>query len=56
MTPAIRTIKNAGIEFKIHEYFHNADASSYGAEAAEFLDVEQKRVFRTLLVENNLAN
>lgn len=50
MTPATKVAKKAGIQFKIHEYSHNVCASSYGEEAAALLNVEQQRVFKTLLV------
>jgi len=53
MTPATRIAKKAGIDFKIHEYSHNPNTSSYGEEAATLLDVDPSRVFKTLLVETN---
>ena len=53
MTPATRIAKKAGIDFKIHEYSHNPNATSYGDEAATLLGVEPSRVFKTLLVETN---
>ena len=53
MTPAIQIAKKAGIDFKIHEYPHNANASSYGEEAATLLGVNPSRVFKTLLVATN---
>lgn len=52
MTPAIRAVKKAGIEFKVHEYSHDANASSYGEEAAQLLGVDPSQVFKTLLIEN----
>ncbi len=51
MTPAILAAKRAGIEFHIHEYSHDADAASYGEEAAEKLDLPFERVFKTLVVD-----
>lgn len=53
MTPAIQIAKKVGIDFKIHEYPHNANASSYGEEAATLLGVNPSRVFKTLLVATN---
>jgi len=53
MTPATRIAKKAGIDFKIHEYSHNPNSSSYGEEAAALLGVEPSRVFKTLLLETN---
>ncbi|UYF98970.1 MULTISPECIES: Cys-tRNA(Pro) deacylase [unclassified Halomonas] len=51
MTPAINTAKRAGIAFTVHEYSHESGAPSYGLEAAEKLDVDPSRVFKTLVVE-----
>jgi len=59
VTPATKVAKKAGIDFTIHEYSHDPNASSYGEEAAALLGVEPSRVFKTLLVvstnENKLA-
>lgn len=51
MTPAILAIKKAKIPYRMHQYQHDADAESYGEEAAHKLGVEQARVFKTLVVE-----
>ena len=53
MTPATQVVKKAGINFKIHEYPHDAAASSYGEEAAALLGVDPSRVFKTLLLATN---
>lgn len=50
MTPATLVAEKAGIQFTLHEYLHDASASSYGEEAAALLKIEQQRVFKTLLV------
>ncbi len=50
MTPAIRAAKKAKISFKVHEYQHNANVSSFGEEAAALLNIAPDRVFKTLLV------
>ena len=50
MTPAINAAKNAKIPFQIHEYKHDDSAGSYGEEAAIKLNVDGKRVFKTLVV------
>lgn len=50
MTPAINTVKKAGIAFEIHEYHHDVTAESYGLEAAEKLGVAAEQVFKTLVV------
>jgi Cys-tRNA(Pro)/Cys-tRNA(Cys) deacylase len=49
-TPAIRAAESAGIRFALHEYEHDPRATSYGEEAAEKLDVEPARLFKTLVV------
>lgn len=51
MTPAIDTVKKAGIAFEIHEYQHDSAAASYGLEAAEKLGVAADQVFKTLVVK-----
>jgi len=53
VTPATQVAKKAGIDFKIHEYSHDSNASSYGEEAATLLGIETSRVFKTLLVASN---
>ena len=49
-TPAIRAAEAAGIRFSLHEYEHDPRASSYGDEAAERLEVDPRRLFKTLVV------
>lgn len=49
MTPAVEAARRAGVPFQVHEYRHDPAASSYGLEAAEALDVEPERVFKTLV-------
>jgi Cys-tRNA(Pro)/Cys-tRNA(Cys) deacylase len=49
-TPAIRALEQAGVRFSLHEYEHDPRATSYGEEAAEKLDVEPARLFKTLVV------
>ena len=39
-TPAIRALEEAGVRFALHEYEHDPKSASYGAEAADKLDVE----------------
>lgn len=51
MTPAINAARKAGIDFKLHEYQHDATAASYGMEAAEKLGLAPERVFKTLVAE-----
>jgi Cys-tRNA(Pro)/Cys-tRNA(Cys) deacylase len=50
MTPAIRSLQQAKLQFKVHEYHHDPAAESYGLEAAEKLGVDSAQVFKTLVV------
>ncbi|MFH7808741.1 Cys-tRNA(Pro) deacylase [Acinetobacter sp. BSP-153] len=50
MTPATKLLKGNKIEFSIHEYEHDANAKSFGLEAAEKLNLRVEEVFKTLLV------
>lgn len=50
MTPAVNCAKKAKICFSLHEYAHNPLAPSYGEEAAQLLNQDPNRVFKTLLV------
>ncbi|MFV0347589.1 MAG: Cys-tRNA(Pro) deacylase [Halodesulfovibrio sp.] len=52
MTPAIDTAKKAKISYVVHEYHHDPDAESYGLEAAEKLNTDPARVFKTLVVSD----
>lgn len=49
MTPAIKQAQKAKIKFQTHAYEHDAQHSSYGLEAAEKLNLEPLRVFKTLV-------
>lgn len=53
MTPGIRQAEKAGIPFKIKEYQHDPNSTSYGEEAANALGVPQTEVFKTLLAQSN---
>ena len=48
-TPATVALAAAGIAFEVRAYEHDPRAASYGLEAAEALDVDPARVFKTLL-------
>lgn len=50
MTPAIKSLQKAKLNFKVHEYQHDPTAESYGLEAAEKMGVDAARVFKTLVV------
>lgn len=49
-TPAIAALRAAGIEHRVHTYAHDPRAHSYGAEAAEAMDIDAARVFKTLVI------
>ena len=49
-TPAITAAERAGIPFSLHEYEHDPRSVSYGDEAADKLEVDPARLFKTLVV------
>lgn len=49
MTPAVRALERAGIDFSLMEYAHDPKAPAYGKEAAEALGLSPAVVFKTLL-------
>lgn len=50
MTPAINSLKKAGIPYTLHSYDHDPTSRAYGQEAAEKLKVSFDRLFKTLVV------
>ena len=48
-TPATTALDAAGATFVVHGYEHDPRADSYGIEAAEAMDVDPGRVFKTLM-------
>jgi Cys-tRNA(Pro)/Cys-tRNA(Cys) deacylase len=48
-TPATVALTRAGVEHAVHTYEHDPAAASYGLEAAEAMDLDPGRVFKTLL-------
>ena len=50
MTPAIDSLKKAGVSFVVHQYNHDAHAGAWGTEAADKLGLDPARVFKTLVV------
>jgi Cys-tRNA(Pro)/Cys-tRNA(Cys) deacylase len=53
MTPAVKQCQKFNITFTLHHYQHDANAVSYGLEAAEKLVVPSERIFKTLVVETD---
>lgn len=51
MTPAINEAKKQKIAYTIHQYSHDPNHASYGIEAAEKLNVDVARVFKTLVLQ-----
>jgi len=50
MTPCIKLLKKRKIEYTLHQYTHDTKTPSYGKEAIDKLDVDEDRVFKTLVV------
>ena len=50
MTPCINVLKKQKITHTIHQYKHNPKSTSYGLEAVEILRLDEKRVFKTLVI------
>lgn len=53
MTPACKLLESKKIPFTVHEYEHDANAKSFGLEAAEKLNLAVHEVFKTLLVTDD---
>jgi len=49
MTPAINLLRKRGIAHGVLSYHHDANAASYGGEAAAQLGLDPATVFKTLL-------
>lgn len=49
MTPATKFLDKAGTVYTLHRYEHDAQAESYGSEAADKLGLDPGQVFKTLL-------
>ncbi len=50
MTPAVNALRKTPHAFQLHEYVHDPAVRSYGLEAADALQLDPARVFKTLLV------
>jgi len=48
-TPATKALQRAGIDVRTHAYEHDPKAESYGLEAATALNLDPKRVYKTLV-------
>lgn len=53
MTPAIRTLDQAGTLYQLHTYEHDATCTDFGHEAAEKLGVDPAQMFKTLVVRGD---
>ena len=53
MTPAINTLEQSNIEHRVHSYKHDPSTESYGLEAADNMNVDAARIYKTLVVELN---
>jgi Cys-tRNA(Pro)/Cys-tRNA(Cys) deacylase len=51
MTPAVNLLKKLKIPHQVHEYSHDAQHESFGLEAAEKLNLDPAKVFKTLVLE-----
>jgi Cys-tRNA(Pro)/Cys-tRNA(Cys) deacylase len=50
VTPAIRALEAAGVEFRVLEYDRGESLRDFGREAAEALGLDHDQVFKTLIV------
>ncbi len=50
-TPAVRAVVGARVDYELHSYRHDPDATSFGEEAAAALGVDPTRVLKTLIVD-----
>lgn len=51
MTPAVRALEAAIIDFQLTEYSHDPRAEAFGEEAAKTLGLAAQTVFKTLLAK-----
>lgn len=50
MTPAVKQAKQNKINYQLHQYQHDSNASSFGQEAADKLAINAEQIFKTLVV------
>ncbi len=50
MTPAIRALEEAGVSFVVHEFDRGESLRDFGREAADALELDYDRVFKTIVV------
>ena len=55
-TPAIVALERAGAQFAVHHFDHDPAERHYGSAAAAAIGVDPDRVFKTLLVNVEVAN
>ncbi|WDT87705.1 Cys-tRNA(Pro) deacylase [Alteromonas sp. 009811495] len=53
MTPAITLLQKKGVKHHVLKYEHDTNASSYGLEAVEKLELNASTVFKTLVVSTD---
>ena len=51
MTPAVNAAKKLKIPFNLHKYKHDPEHGAYGIEAAEKLNIDPARVYKTLVAQ-----
>lgn len=51
ITPATLALAAAGIRFIPHAYEHDASVTNFGLEAADALNLDPERVFKTLMAD-----